>query len=75
MFIIISLINSETYLYKLKSTREAQFVPGFLSIFLKDNADVRLTNVPQIFGEYQPYTTLKTLEELLSICLSYATNK
>lgn len=70
MFIIVHFPGATgSYLFKSYTVNEAQFMPGFLSMLVEDNAEVVITNVPAMYGEYGPFERIRDKIDFINTVL------
>lgn len=68
-FVLRNYKESGSYLYKARTDTEARQTGSFLSNLVRDDIQVVMTNAPDAYVEYHPYTEVEDIRDFVKIAI------
>lgn len=68
-FVLRNYKKSGSYLYKAKTDTEARQTGSYLSNLVRDDIQVVMTNAPEAYVEYHPYTEVEDIRDFVKLAI------
>ncbi len=59
-----------SYIYRVQNEVESRSLTSMLELVCSDNLQVVMTNAPDVYGEYKPYSVVSDLREVIGLAMN-----